>query len=101
MLVRGSSMIQTKRWVGYLYAFCLSCKVIVSPLPTTAVCALPFETPPPNTPLEDFLRYNFVQQKSSHNSYDKDVSVTEQLNLGIRSVELDIHVTKGQKDPLP
>jgi hypothetical protein len=80
----------------------LSCqKVALLALPTTEGCAPPFDAPVPDTPLKDFLRYNFVQQKSVHNAYDKDLTLTEQLGLGLRSLELDLHVTRGRAEPLP
>jgi hypothetical protein len=79
----------------------LGCQeVALLQIPTTEQCALPFDEADPGAPLREFLRYNFVQQKSSHNSYDKELSLTEQLELGIRSIELDIHITKGQQDAL-
>lgn len=80
----------------------LSCQEVALLVPLSAKdCAPPFNAAPPNTPPREILRYNYVQQKSAHNAYDKDLSLTEQLNLGLRSLELDIHVNKGSKDPLP
>ena len=80
----------------------LSCQeVALLTLPTTEDCAPPSAATTPDASLKDALRYNYVQQKSAHNAYDKDLSLTAQLNLGLRSLELDIHVEKGRAAPLP
>jgi hypothetical protein len=41
-------------------------------------------------------RYNDIQQKSGHDSYDRAQSLLDQLNrFNLRSLEIDIHETKG------
>ncbi|MBU8897599.1 hypothetical protein KRR26_18440 [Corallococcus sp. M34] len=57
-----------------------------------ATAALATEAPP----------YNEVRQKSSHNAYQRDEALLEQLVFhGIRSIELDVHNGKGGRPRTP
>src|ERR1700731_3744216 len=45
-------------------------------------------------------RYNDIQQKSGHDSYDQAESLLDQLNrFNLRSLEIDIHGRKGSPAP--
>lgn len=49
--------------------------------------------------LSSGVRYNQVQQKSSHNSYERAEALIDQLTFHrVRSIELDIHNGKGRQD---
>lgn len=46
-------------------------------------------------------RYNEVQQKSSHNSFQRDEALIDQLVYHrVRSLELDLHTSKGSSWPI-
>ncbi len=59
-----------------------------------------FNVDPPLPPAPAGLRYNEVRQKSSHNSYERDEALIDQLVFHrIRSIELDTHNDKAGHDP--
>lgn len=51
---------------------------------------------------QEELLYNQVQQKHTHNSYQRQEAVLDQvLYYSVRSLELDIHITKPGKTSVP
>jgi hypothetical protein len=56
----------------------------------------------PIDPEDDAPRYDAVQQKSTHNSYQRHEAIVDQLVYHrVRSIELDIHVGKTFEDTIP